>query len=67
MDDGKSDHPVLIISPPHSRNDVDPALADFTPISISTDVLANQVKFIDDSGNIPIIFASVTIFYLKNS
>ena len=55
MDDGKADHPTPIISPPNSSNYANPAPADSTPISISTDILARQVKVIDGSSDIPII------------
>ena len=56
MDDGKADQPAPIISPPHSRNDANTSPTESTPMSISTAVLARQVKVIDDSVDIPIIF-----------
>ena len=65
MDDGKADHPTFIIPPPNSRNDVNSAPTDSTTISISTAVLARQVKIIYDSGDIPIIVGFHNIFVLE--
>ena len=55
MDDVKVDHPAPIITPPHSRNDVNPAPSDYTPNIILTAVLSRQVEAIYNFGDIPII------------